>query len=419
MRSRFIHTEIPEEKMVAKPRRKTLLESLAALVGATGLWWADVVGGGLFVVYLMVQFILPGLVSGDLYLYFWQPLLWIFLAILAGLGWRFGLRVRPAFKASLAGMGAMIAACQIALSILAGLMLGFGRSPYSHQILPILGNLLYLGSMLVGIEISRAYLIALLGRRAPLLALISLTIFFSVIALPVGIFTGISSPQSAIRVFGERVLPMLSENLLATLLAFLGGPLASMAYQGTLLGFEWLSPILPHLGWFSSALLGTLLPGFGFLLVYNQYTVESGEAGAASEKAGESMTAWAIVSLVSLLLMGFITGLFGYQPTLVASGSMTPTLLLGDVVITRPVPPEEVKVGDIIRYQDGAFDTIHRVIEIQGGSGGFTFITRGDTNDRNDPPVPENAVKGVVVFNIPKIGWVTIMLRDVIGWISG
>jgi signal peptidase len=419
MQSGLYHSEIVQEEAGGQPRRKAFWKPLASLVRMTGLWWADLVGGWLFLVYLAVQFLLPGLVSGELSLYFLQPALWISLAVLASLGWWFGLRHRPAFKASLAGTGAMVAACQIALLVMVGLLQGFGRSPYSHQLLAMLGNLLYVGSMLVGIEISRAYLMALLGRRTPLLALVCLTIFFTVIAFPVGAFIGIASPQSAIRVLGERVLPSLSENLLATLLAFLGGPLASMAYRGTLLGFEWLSPVLPHLGWFSSALLGTLLPGFGFLLVYNQYAVDAGHTGETSQKEGASMTSWAVISVVSLLLMGFITGLFGYQPTLVASGSMTPTFLVGDVVVTRPVPPEEVKVGDVIRYQDGAFDTIHRVVEVQAVPGGFTFITRGDTNDRNDPPVPESAVKGVVVFNLPKIGWVTIILRDVIGWIAG
>jgi signal peptidase len=81
------------------------------------------------------------------------------------------------------------------------------------------------------------------------------------------------------------------------------------------------------------------------------------------------------------------------------------------------VPPEEVAVGDVIRFRDGSFSTIHRVVEIQNEVGGITFITRGDTNDRDDPPVPARDLEGKVILTLPKIGWVSIGVRELIGMI--
>ena len=128
-----------------------------------------------------------------------------------------------------------------------GLLGGFGRSPYSHQMPYILGNLVFVGTMLLGMEVSRAYLMGLLGSRIPLLALLIISLLYTVLSLPAGILLQFGSPQSAIQVIGERILPVLAENLFATFLVFVGGPLASIAYLGTLLAFEWLSPVLPHM----------------------------------------------------------------------------------------------------------------------------------------------------------------------------
>ena len=353
----------------------------------------------------------------NLYLYVLQPLLWSSLAVLGYLGWRYGLQARPDFKGRLVGMAILFAICQVAIMGVVGLLGGFGRSPYSHQMPYILGNLVFVGTMLLGMEVSRAYLMGLLGSRIPLLALLMISLLYTVLSLPAGILLQFGSPQSAIQVIGERILPVLAENLFATFLVFVGGPLASIAYLGTLLAFEWLSPVLPHMSWYVSAVLGTLLPAFGLLFIYNQTLPETGADENSGKRSGQSPVAWAIVVVISLALLGFNSGLFGVQPSLIASGSMSPTMLVGDVAITRQVPPEEVAVGDVIRFRDGSFSTIHRVVEIQDEAGGITFITRGDTNDRNDPPVPARDLEGKVILTVPKIGWVSIGARELIGLI--
>jgi signal peptidase len=55
---------------------------------------------------------------------------------------------------------------------------------------------------------------------------------------------------------------------------------------------------------------------------------------------------------------------------------------------------------------------MHRVIEIQETAGAKRFITKGDANDSPDvePVIPQNVV-GKVVVTIPKIGWVSIVVK--------
>lgn len=394
-----------------------ILDWIGGWVRVAGLLWVEVVALWALSIYLIIQIILPRLVSGDAYLYVWQPVLWISLAGVAGLGWRYGLRKRPSLRKVLLCMALLTGILQISLLVIAGLIQGFGRSPYSHQFPALLGNLLYIGSMLVGIELSRAYLMGALGRRLPLPTLIMVSLLFWLLTTPLGALFKLQSPREAIQVAGELLLPNLAENLLATFLALTGGPLASILYRGTLLGFEWLSPILPDLSWFTTALLGTLVPAGGLLVIHDQLYAASASQKSARLQTGQSSTAWVIVALIALALIGLNTGLFGVQPTLIASNSMSPKFWVGDVVITQPVKPAEVAVGDIIRYRDGRSSIVHRVVDIQQVGNQTVFITRGDRNDSDDPPVSEKALQGEVVFTVPKIGWVAIGIRELLAWI--
>jgi signal peptidase len=129
----------------------------------------------------------------------------------------------------------------------------------------------------------------------------------------------------------------------------------------------------------------------------------------------QSLISWSIVIVISLVFLGFISGLFGVTPSLIASGSMSPTMQVGDIVITRQIPPEQIAVGDVIRFQDKSISTIHRVVEIQSDSGEIIFITRGDTNDRNDPPILARDLEGKVILTVHKLGWVSIWVRELIG----
>ncbi len=126
----------------------------------------------------------------------------------------------------------------------------------------------------------RAYLVAALGRARPLLALVLGVPFFCLLSISFGQLGQLATPAVHCRRCGGIFLPTLSENLLATFLALLGGPLASIAYRGTLLAFEWLSPILPDLRWTVAAFLGTLVPALGpAALSINQFLAQPAGGG--------------------------------------------------------------------------------------------------------------------------------------------
>ena len=96
--------------------------------------------------------------------------------------------------------------------------------------------------------------------------------------------------------------------------------------------------------------------------------------------------------------------LFGYSLFEVATGSMSPTIEVGDVVITKLT--KEVKENDIIVYIDENNIITHRLIEKNGNK----IITRGDANNSEDKPIEEKMIIGEVVKIIPQLGtWQQIL----------
>jgi signal peptidase len=103
----------------------------------------------------------------------------------------------------------------------------------------------------------------------------------------------------------------------------------------------------------------------------------------------------------------------------VLTGSMTPDIPVGSVVLIRPVDPRALEVGDVATYQvapDSRDLITHRVIEVTGSGDDLRYVFKGDANRGADlDPVPPEAVRGEVWFHVPYVG----TLRDAMGTRGG
>ena len=105
--------------------------------------------------------------------------------------------------------------------------------------------------------------------------------------------------------------------------------------------------------------------------------------------------------------------IFGYSFFEVATGSMSPTIEVGDVVITKIT--KDVNKNDVIVYKDGESIITHRLIEKNEEE----IITRGDANNSEDKPIQTSQILGKVIYIIPQIGtWRRILATpEIIGMI--
>ncbi len=119
--------------------------------------------------------------------------------------------------------------------------------------------------------------------------------------------------------------------------------------------------------------------------------------------------------VVLLVALGFAAHLgpsVGLEPYAVRTGSMTPTIPVGSLLVVTDVAAEAVVPGDVVTVRIGAGTTVtHRVAEVVIQDGGRTFRLKGDANEQPDPVLvlPEQVV-GRVSVHVPAIGFVLAML---------
>ena len=103
----------------------------------------------------------------------------------------------------------------------------------------------------------------------------------------------------------------------------------------------------------------------------------------------------------------------------VLTGSMRPAYAPGTLVLTRPVTPAEVRVGDVLTYQvtsGRATVVTHRVVDRAHDDRGWRYRLRGDANTTPDPGwVRPVQVRGRVWAGLPGAGEVFSLLQGASG----
>jgi len=102
-------------------------------------------------------------------------------------------------------------------------------------------------------------------------------------------------------------------------------------------------------------------------------------------------------AVVASVLLGSCIGMFvlglgpltgRYRVLTVLSGSMRPTLPVGSIVVVTPQPLDDIRVGDIITFQEPGDRLVletHRVVRILRDGPVPVVVTKGDDNARPDP----------------------------------
>ena len=324
----------------------------------------------------------------------------------------------------IAFMALLSAAFQLFIMIDAGLINRFGKSPLSFDTIFIIINAALVSSNLLGRELSRGYLVRILSKKKIEFTLVLITILYTFTSVSISSVLNFKDPLLYTKFMGKTFMPTLASNLLSTYVAQVGGPLASLAYIAPLKLFQWFSPVLPDLSWGYESIIGVMTPTIGFVTITTATTnMDLRKAGMISrnkrnnlfKKKGGSMKGWMLISIFFVLVTWTSTGLLGFYPTIIASGSMRPTMDVGDIAIVVKADQKNVKEGDVIQYWDEDVMVLHRIIDIYNGKEGKLYTTKGDANDVADiDPVFSSQIKGKMIFSIPKIGWFSIYTKQIV-----
>ena len=132
---------------------------------------------------------------------------------------------------------------------------------------------------------------------------------------------------------------------------------------------------------------------------------------------GFALSGSLLVIVIALgVLVILVPAISGGTALTVLTQSMEPKLPPGTLIIIRPTPIGDIKLGDVLTYQikSGQPEVVsHRVISRSVDTKGrTTFITKGDNNDLPDAgPVRKVQIKGTLWYSIPWLGY----LNNVVG----
>src|SRR3954464_14480362 len=147
------------------------------------------------------------------------------------------------------------------------------------------------------------------------------------------------------------------------------------------------------------------------------------DSSAAARRAGPARTLlagttrWFVRGLVVVAALAFAVlavgpHVLGYRTMTMLTGSMSPQIDPGDVVVSTPLDVQDVTEGMVISYHIPIDDhrvVTHRVVSVEHGTdGSITVQTKGDANDAVDPW--QATLKGDTAYQvravIPEVGHV-------------
>ena len=125
--------------------------------------------------------------------------------------------------------------------------------------------------------------------------------------------------------------------------------------------------------------------------------------------------AWVIIILLIAILIRVLVfkkyDVFGYRFYLIGSGSMEPTINVGDAVVVKE--SENINEGDIIAFQEDNMVIVHRVNKIYTEGEKKLYQTKGDNNNIEDGGLREKQdILGKLEYRVPNASNVITFIKN-------
>ncbi len=227
-------------------------------------------------------------------------------------------------------------------------------------------------------------------------------------------YSNFSSNYDIFLFIALTLLPSVSSNIAFSYITLKVGYKPVMLYELVMSLYYYLIPIVPNPGNYISSVILLFLP---MILLYRIFTFFKKYRDEEVDREYKKYHyGWLILSgVITVILVYFTSGYFKYWAIAVASGSMSPTINKGDVVIIEKVDDDyhKIKKGDVLAFNYENVAIVHRIVNIVKDGNHYYFYTKGDANSNEDNfAIEEDMVIGVVHVKLPFIGIPTVWLNE-------
>lgn len=300
-----------------------------------------------------------------------------------------------------------------------GIFIGFTKSIYKLDLNNLISNIIPYLALIIVSEIFR-YEIIRKGDGSPMsyvlitliLILVDMTIFLTTYNLNIG--------DDQIKYICAIILPSIFKNVILLYFGRLSGPIPPFIYRIMFDLKVVLIPIFPNFGLYLESILNCVFP----VLICGIVELNLRKDKKRNTEGIDVRKKFIYKYLIILVLI-FVTfsvniltsGNFKYSMIAIGSGSMSPKIEKGDVVMYKKIDDKKLPtVGEVLVFKKDKKVIVHRIIEIVDiGNGESVYYTKGDANlDPDGYPIERKDMIGTVLFRIRYIGMPSVLIGETI-----
>lgn len=298
-----------------------------------------------------------------------------------------------------------------------GLFSGFVKSSYSLSFINIIKNTFPVIVLILISELMRYVLFNKTKRNLPCLIIGCLLFVMVDVNTMVHIYD-VKTALGITKMICLVVFPSITKNIFLTYLTMKVGYKNGIIYRLITEISTYLLPIFPDFGEYINVLLKTVLPIAIMARLNNMFNYYSVRKIKDSRYNSRKLVLYSVITFALLTIVLLTSGLFTYQALTIGSGSMSPAIEKGDVIILKSMKNEEtrkIKKGDVLVYNHDNKIIVHRVIKKSNNGETISFKTKGDYNNAKDSwTVKQEDVIGIVKFRIRWVGMPTVALNELL-----
>lgn len=210
------------------------------------------------------------------------------------------------------------------------------------------------------------------------------------------------------------LMPSISLNIANTYVSMKVGYVPVILYSLVMKLYLYLIPIVPDPNEYIAAIIYFVLPILYGYRIYSFFKKRDDDF--VDRDYNKPFTKYIILPIILMSIVIYLTsGYFKYYAVAIASGSMSPEIQKGDLVIIEKLGDnnKKIKIDDVLAYEYDGVLIVHRVVKIIENEKSNYYYTKGDANPEQDKyPVTDDMIIGKVSIKIPYIGLPTVWLNE-------
>lgn len=296
----------------------------------------------------------------------------------------------------------------VVLLYMTGIAFGYYQSLYIFSFKNLLKFILPISVLIISIELIRTILLQQEVKYVNIIAYVIGVVVDLVIFTNLNIFTRF---ESFINVFGLVFLPSLTSNFMYGYISKKFGMKPNIILRLIITLYSYIIPVVPAIPGVFETILKFIFPIVVYFFIHYLYNKER-KLASKKESPLVSYVLLGVVLIFMISVVMIISCKFKYGMIVIATGSMSGEIEVGDAILYESYDNQVVDLQDVIVFKKDDVLVIHRVVRIENIGGELRYYTKGDANESEDAGYRiKSDLVGIVQFKIPYIGFPSIMVR--------